>query len=558
MKKFSLLFFAIFSLLFFASCGGDESEAGEAETTEDNVAITIRAADGQCTGMELVECLSNQISAMSFQITDGSGQVIYRKSFERNAIGKNMKIDGIKDAENATLTVAVFGMKDGAADLNTVKWQAKVTGLRFAKGEKTAVDLLLYPTEKSNKEITMPEGLNIPRFGHSATLLADRRILVAGGFTACYSTGKCAATKSVEIIDLESGKIEQLADMNEERAMHEAILLDDGSVVFFGGVHGLNTKAEEYDKFPHLPYIPATPATTVEQYMPPYPKHNMDINGFGYPTANTSVSLSPAEALPFMPFQSYHTEKVSDTQTTVYMAGGIDSGTPSGKIYSFDITTADGDDGLTVTVSGAKEIAETDPMLFPIVAFSGGKVFTAGGRQNDSAVPASLDDEEWTAENLSNLFYTKNVIENGKLYTFGGYKNNGTELVGDKKIRKWDIGSKSITTAAENGQIRSYNSVVFPEVVYDQKNNQFIVIGGTGGEASEKLALDFYQVVNAETMELYGGSPSHRMAHGRIMPKAVIVPAGIIGEYPVLFIIGGTTELDTNGKAVPQIEIHNL
>lgn len=90
------------------------------------------------------------------------------------------------------------------------------------------------------------EGLSTPRWGHTATMLADGRIMVAGGCTD-YVVGAqlgCEqVTGSVEVFDLDDSAWSPgpgLASCNDDlsceaRTFHSASLLEDGRVLLVGG-----------------------------------------------------------------------------------------------------------------------------------------------------------------------------------------------------------------------------------------------------------------------------------------------------------------------------------
>ena len=559
MKNRSWLIFVVFSLFFLVSCGGNESDTAMDDGDENDgekIAVSFReAGSAECTGMEL-GCLSQQLAAIAFQIKNGQGETIFQKSVERKDIKNQIKLTGIKNAENATLLVSVFGATNGVADLNTPKWEGKAAGLKFEKGQTTSVKILLYPKEAQSKEISMPEGLTIPRFGHTSTVLGDGRILIAGGFTSCFSNGKCPASKTVEIIDLESGKVEQLSDMTEERAMHAAIALNDGSVLFIGGVHMLGStwQEEAFDGFPLMRFAPSTASVKIEKYMPSYPKYNMQANGFGTPIANISEPLTSVSNIPFSAFQSILAERVSDTKIAVFLVGGLDEeGVPSKKAYKFIVT--ENEDG-TVSVGELTELAESsEPMLLPALAYIDGSLIAAGGRPKDSTVAASVitkDESEDFGSAADNMFFAKGLAANGNFYTFGGYGLEDGALAESNvnKIRKWDASEKSVSTAKELLLTRGKN-IVFPETVYDETNKRIFIIGGTN-------ASDIFQVMNEESFELYSKNPTHTMTDKRIMSSAAIVPAGVVGERPLIVITGGTSMLDNTGTAVKTIKINNL
>jgi hypothetical protein len=560
MKNRSWLIFVLVSLFFLVSCGGDENGSAQEDSGDadgENASVSIRAVkDAGCTGMQ-IDCLSQQLAAISFQIRNGQGETIFQKSVERKDLGsKHLEFKGIKNAENATLVVAAFGVgNDGLPDLNTPKWEGRASGLRFEKGKKTSVIILLYPRDAQAKEISMPEELITARFGHTSTVLADGRVLVAGGFTICSSLGKCPASKKVEVIDLESGRIEELTDMAEERAMHTAIALNDGSVLFIGGVHTLDTNWQEtaFGSFPLMRYVFSTPSVKIEKYMPSYPKYNMKANGFGSPVSNISEPLSTAD-IPFSAFQSVLAERISDTSIDVFLVGGLDeNGEPSKRSYKFTVTeTEEG----TVSVGEVEELAESsEPMLLPALAYAGGSLIAAGGRPAASEHAASVISESGSEDIGSasdNIFFAKGLSANGSFYTFGGYGLDAGALAESNvnKMRKWNIQGRSVESSNDLLLTRG-NNIVFPETAYDSKNGRLFVIGGTN-------AADLFQVINEGSFELYSKAPTHTMTDKRIMSSAAVVPAGVIGDNPLIIISGGITSLDSAGSTVKSIKINNL
>jgi len=76
------------------------------------------------------------------------------------------------------------------------------------------------------------------RSGQTATLLSDGRVLVAGG-----SAGDLATARSAELYDPGSGKWRATASMTTARSLHSATALPDGMVLVAGG-QGLGSTPE--------------------------------------------------------------------------------------------------------------------------------------------------------------------------------------------------------------------------------------------------------------------------------------------------------------------------
>ncbi|MDQ6838247.1 MAG: hypothetical protein M3137_07960, partial [Actinomycetota bacterium] len=83
------------------------------------------------------------------------------------------------------------------------------------------------------------------RFSHTATLLNDGRVLVAGGCVQPEPTGQCRrATATAELYDPANRSWSPTADMGTARIGHLATLLPDGKVLVSGGCSTLSCRPE--------------------------------------------------------------------------------------------------------------------------------------------------------------------------------------------------------------------------------------------------------------------------------------------------------------------------
>ena len=115
-------------------------------------------------------------------------------------------------------------------------------GLVIVAGGMDAVNLF------SSAELFNPNSLswtftgfmNIPRAYHTATLLTNGMVLVAGGLGCCYSTNSSLA--SAELYNPASGTWTNTGSMTSTRKYHTATLLANGKVLVAGG----------YDRFGNI------------------------------------------------------------------------------------------------------------------------------------------------------------------------------------------------------------------------------------------------------------------------------------------------------------------
>jgi hypothetical protein len=81
-----------------------------------------------------------------------------------------------------------------------------------------------------SRKFTAGPDMSVERSTHTATRLADGRVLIAGGLD---TAGACHAT--CELFDLTTGTLTPTGSMSAPRAGHTATLLDDGRVLVTGG-----------------------------------------------------------------------------------------------------------------------------------------------------------------------------------------------------------------------------------------------------------------------------------------------------------------------------------
>jgi hypothetical protein len=93
--------------------------------------------------------------------------------------------------------------------------------------------------DRSTGQWTMGATLHDPRLGHSATLLADGRVLLAGGIQCCKAVPGGIAQfviAGAEVYDPAAGVSTPTGSLAVARAFHSGTLLPDGRVLITGGL----------------------------------------------------------------------------------------------------------------------------------------------------------------------------------------------------------------------------------------------------------------------------------------------------------------------------------
>jgi Kelch motif/Galactose oxidase, central domain len=178
-----------------------------------------------------------------------------------------------------------------------------------------------------------------PRSGHTATLLPNGKVLIAGGMRRNQDF-----YTSAELYDPAAGKFQATGEMNQRRVGHIAVLLGSGKVLIAGGWVGSGgtDSAELYDpatgKFSRISPMTSRrgrPSATL------LPNGDVLIAG-GERVDNQSLASAEifhAKTLSFQPTGSMHHARVSQSATLlndgrVLIAGGYgDSVLSSAEIY---------------------------------------------------------------------------------------------------------------------------------------------------------------------------------------------------------------------------------
>jgi N-acetylneuraminic acid mutarotase len=179
--------------------------------------------------------------------------------------------------------------------------------------------------------------MDMYHWSHTATLLSDGRVLVAGGFTGNAGSGGSAFQASAELYDPGSGSWTTTGDMVTHIAGHTTTLLADGKVLVAGGTNA-NTDSGDSLAFAEL-YDPTTGSwTTTGTMVTPRTGHTATLlpDGMVLVAGGDNVDGTQASAELYDPgtgswtaTASMRTPRTRDTATLlgdgkVLVAGGSD------------------------------------------------------------------------------------------------------------------------------------------------------------------------------------------------------------------------------------------
>jgi N-acetylneuraminic acid mutarotase len=368
--------------------------------------------------------------------------------------------------------------------------------------------ILDYPVPPSSAAWIATGNLNLARSGHTATLLADGRVLVAGG----VGTGP-AALASAEIYDPATEQWTFTGNLTKPRVGHTATLLPSGKVLVIGGDGGLEPTAGTAEL-----YDPATGGWTATS------------------APNTRRWAFTATLL--------NTGKVLVT-------GGVDiddNTLVSGELY--DPATD------TWSYTGRLVIGRFFHTATPL---QDGRVLVVGGWFDD-LYQASMSAVElydpvagtWSsAARLSQArsFHSATTLQDGRVLVAGGYQHdqdsnqdptgfftNPTSLDGaelfDPATGTWTI-VDNLSRAREG-----HTATLLPD-------GEVLVVGGFDWTARQGVTgAELYEVATAAWLD--GGSSSPTGSTATLLPNGTVLFAGGEVEF-----IGATTSLNSAELYIP-------
>ena len=394
------------------------------------------------------------------------------------------------------------------------------------------------------------------RAEHTATLLTDGRVLVAGGLNGT------AALKSAELYEPNTNRWRRTGDLLTARRLHTATLLPDSTVLVAGGLSGGTalSSAETYN--------PATGLWTAAGSFTARRSHTATLLPNGRVLAlggkgTDSNSLNNAEiynytnrtwsnALLGPPFPANQVFTLNDARSDhtatmlpnaqVLIAGGLGGGNAvlgSTELYEYAVPTF----SVTKNAAGATTQMNATRAAHTATLLPNGKVLVAGGQSMTGTTFVALNSAElydpntgaWTATGslvTERYNHTATLLPNGKVLIVGG-NTTGQPL---DTAELYDPAT-GFFTSQPTGVARYNHTATLLQ------NGQVLVVGGIGANGAPVTSAQIY---NPSAGANGTWSSTANLTPGRSSHTATLLPNGNV------LVFGGLTATNaaTNAGAL--------
>jgi N-acetylneuraminic acid mutarotase len=329
--------------------------------------------------------------------------------------------------------------------------------------------------------------LSAPRYGHTATLLKNGKVLVAGGNStvpnASFPAG-ADSLSSAELYDPQTNSWSLAASMHSARASHTATLLADGRVLVAGGVD-CSTAAGIVLASAEL-YDPAANQWTATAPM-------------SSPRANQSATL------------------LSDHR--VFLIGGIDHFWNSGAVPTVGLTTANLFDPTTDSWAPAPSMRY--PRISPSATLlPNGRVLVVGDSGGSEQTTELFDGtvERWSVgpkPAAGRASHVAVLLHSGAVLVAGGLVDRSAELF-DWHRNTWaSAGTPAVTRSAATATVLD--------------NGQVLVVGGFTSKSTAWSSAELYDP---------HGTSAVGVIRTKSTPVSVAGTALLLGSLAVLLGFG--------------------
>lgn len=450
-----------------------------------------------CLAVELVvhSCVSEQSpflrdSDLQFRIRVTGDDMSPIEVYERSS-GSGLQLPEIPLGENRQLTVEAF--KGGPDNV-----RARGSSMPFDVTPRDPLPKLgvylrmvneFTPMNDAENPTGPCEALYEPRSGHTATVLKDGRVLIVGGHKYDESGNK-VLHKDAEILDPNVGHFLEGAPLNVPRTGHTATLLQDGRVLVTGGAGLINGEltalriAEVWD--------PSRDTWTVHQMQAPRMRHAAHLlpdgtvlltGGLGSAAgrdAATSTEIFAPDQRPESSFTAGPAIAARADHAIVALGDSrllLVGGTSDGET-ALDTTTSLRVSGNMIFIDDASPTLVTprpSPLALPLASGGGRGVLVLGDGDQGDWISLDGDSLRWDAVTPPGMMPRTGACSaafQGGALVVGGLTAGGEALASAEVHR---IGMDGISSPAVGNTLRSPRSNATCTTLAD---GSVLVLGG--------------------------------------------------------------------------------
>jgi hypothetical protein len=409
---------------------------------------------------------------------------------------------------------------------------------------------------------TITGSMNTNRFLHTATLLPNGKVLVVGGETV-YCSPRCyfPGVNSAELYDPDTGAWGYAGSLIQPRAAHSATLLPNGQVLVAGGYSNLVGRGYNILHSAEL-YDPATENwRTAGSFVAIQGSNSATLLANGKVLA---IGSSDPRAVPFNTAELFDPASGTWTLTAAPRGGGITTLLPNGKVLAVQRSSAELYDPSTERWESTGKLnainADTAILL------QNGKVLVTG-LPNNSTNPAMSELYEpatgtWSVTgNLSTIFWSGPtlLLPNGRVLMAGGSDSWANSLdsveLYDPMTGVWSPTSNLVTSR----QLHTGTLL---------RNGKVLVVGGVIGNPYDDRpkplnSAELYDpAIASGPNTVQFSSSSYTVSEGSPRVNVTLTRAGDTnGRASVGFVTGDSAGLNNcdmvNGIASPRCDYIN-
>ena len=243
----------------------------------------------------------------------------------------------------------------------------------------------------ANTFSSIPAGMNVPRFNHTATLTTNGDVVVAGGYSSCGSS--CTGEASTEFFDPVAGTFSSGQPVTTALAGHTGTLLANGNVLLIGGINaGVTLASDEW-------YQPTsfTPAGLVSVTVAP-----------------ANLFLAPGQTQQMVATGTFNDGSTQTLQSVIWnssnSSAAVISNSPGSAVIvnalatgATTLTATAGDVGGSASLNVAGLVSLAITPANPSITVGASQQFTATGTFSDGSQRNWTTSVTWSSSNTSTV-----------------------------------------------------------------------------------------------------------------------------------------------------------